>query len=86
MLAARFPTFYRNTWREGAKKLEAESGEYSFTNFVEFTQEASLDADHPVFSHNALTSTQKESENETNRPVDNMRQKPKRKERDMASL
>lgn len=45
---ARFLTFYGNKWREGAKKLEAKCGEYSFTNFVEFTQEASLDATHPV--------------------------------------
>ena len=80
-LAARLPTFYGNKWKESAKKLEAKCGEYSFTNFVEFTQEASLDANHPVFSHDALTSTRKELENERNPPVDKMRQNPKRKDR-----
>ena len=80
-LAARLPTFYGNRWRESAKKLEAKCGEYSFTNFVEFTQEASLDANHPVFSHDALTSTRKELENKRNSPVDKMRRNPERKER-----
>ena len=49
-LAARLPTFYGNKWRENAKKLEAKCGEHSFANFAEFTQEVSLDANHPVFS------------------------------------
>jgi len=40
-------------------------GECSFANFVKFTQEASLDTNHPVFSHDALTSTRKELEKET---------------------
>ena len=72
-LTACLPTFYGNKWRERAKKLEAKCGEYSFTNFVEFMQEASQDANHPVFSHDALTSTRKELENERNSPVDKMR-------------
>lgn len=76
-LAARLPTFYGNKWRESAKKLEARCGEYSFANFVEFTQEASLDANHPVFSHDALTSTRKELEKERNLPADRMRRNPK---------
>ena len=79
-LAARLPTFYGNKWRESAKKLEARCGEYSFANFVEFTQEASLDANHPVFSHDALTLTRKELERERNPPVDKMRRNPERKE------
>ena len=80
-LAARLPTFYGNKWRGSAKKLEAKCGGYSFTNFVEFTEEAPLDANHPVFSHDALTSTRKELENERNSPVYKMRRKPERKER-----
>ena len=80
-LAARLPIFYGNKWRESAKKLEARCGEYSFANFVEFTQEASLDANHPVFSHDALTSTRKELENERKPSVDKMRRNPERKER-----
>ena len=80
-LAAGLPTFYGNKWRESAKKLGAKCGEYSFTNFIEFTQEASLDANHPVFSHDALTSTRKELENKRNSPVDKMRRNPERKER-----
>lgn len=80
-LAARLPTFYGNKWRESAKKPEAKRGEYSFKNFVEFTQDASLDANHPVFSQDALTSTRKELENERHSPVDKMRRNPERKER-----
>jgi len=80
-LAARLPIFYGNKWRESAKKLEARCGEYSFANFVEFTQEASLDANHPVFSHDALTSTRKELENERKPSVDKIRRNPERKER-----
>ena len=53
MVAARLPTYYSNKWRESAKKVEARYGEYTFANFVEFTQESSLDANHPVFSHDA---------------------------------
>lgn len=79
-LAARLPTFYGNKWRESAKKLEARCGEYSFANFVEFTQEASLDANHPVFSHDALTSTRKELEKERNLPADRMRRTPEGKD------
>ena len=77
-LAARLPTFYGNKWRESAKKLEAKCGEYCFTNFVEFTQEASLDANHPVFSHVALTSTRKELEKERNPHANKTRQDPDR--------
>ena len=78
-LAARLSTAISG--EKAKKKLEAKCGEYSFTNFVEFTKEASLDANHPVFSHDALTSTRKELENERNSPVDKMRQNPERKER-----
>ena len=80
-LAARLPIFYGNKWRESAKKLEAKCGEYSFANFVDFTQEASLDANHPVFSHDALTSTRKELEKERNLPADRIRRTPERKDR-----
>ena len=80
-LAARLPIFYGNKWRESAKKKEAKCGEYSFANFVDFTQEASLDANHPVFSHDALTSTRKELEKERNLPADRMRRTPERKDR-----
>ena len=55
-LAARLPTYYSNKWRESAN-----------ANFVEFTQEAPLDANHSVFSHDALTSTRKELEKERTR-------------------
>jgi len=55
------------------KKVEARCGEYSFANFLEFTQEASLDANHPVFSHNALTSTRKELEKERNPSIERIR-------------
>lgn len=77
-LAARLPTYYSNKWRESAKRVESKYGEYSFTNFVEFTQEASLDANHPVFSHDALTSTRKELEKERNPPIDRMKRNPAR--------
>ena len=79
-LAAHLPTFYGNKWRENAKKLEAKC-EHSFANFAEFTQEASLDANHPVFSHDALTSTRKELEKERKPPVDKMRQSPEGKDK-----
>lgn len=69
-LAARLPTHYSNKWRENAKKVEARYGEYTFSNFVEFTQELSLDANHPVFSHDALTSTRKKLERERNHSAD----------------
>ena len=59
----------------------ARCGEYSFAKFVEFTQEVSLDANHPVFSHKALILTRKELEKERNPPVDKMRRNPERKER-----
>ena len=61
-LAARLPTYYSNKWRESAN-----------ANFVEFTQEAPLDANHPVFSHDALTSTRKELEKERSPSTDKMR-------------
>ena len=66
--AARLPTYYGNKWRESATKLEAKCCEYSFADFVEFTQDASLNAGHPVFSHDALTSTRRELEMERNSP------------------
>ena len=78
-LAARLPTFYSNEWRECTKKLEAKCGEYSFENFDESTQEASLDANHSVFSHNPLTSTRKELAKERKLPVDKMRRGPEGK-------
>ena len=71
-LAARLPTYYSNNWRESAKKVEGRCGEYSHANFVEFTQEASLNANHPVFSQDALTSTRKELAKERN-PIERMR-------------
>ena len=43
--------------------------------------EASLDANHPVFSHDALTSTRKELEKERNLPADRMSRTPERKDR-----
>lgn len=54
-LTAHLPTYYSNKQRESAKKTKARCGQYSFENFVEFIQEASLDANHPVFSRDALT-------------------------------
>lgn len=45
------------------------------------SREASLDANHPVFSRDALTLTRKELEKERNSPVDKMRRNPERKER-----
>ena len=56
-LTAHLPTYYSNKRRESAKKTKARCGQYSFENFVEFIQEASLDANHPVFSRDALNST-----------------------------
>ena len=61
-LTAHLPTYYSNKRRESAKKTEARCGQYSFENFVEFIQEASLDANHPVFSRDALNSTSRELE------------------------
>ena len=80
-LAARLPTYYSNKWRASAKKVEARCGEYSFANFVEFTQEASLDANHPVFSHDALTSTRKELEKERNPPIERVRRSSDRRDK-----
>ena len=80
-LAARLPTFYGNKWRESAKKLEAKCGEYSFANYVDFTQEPSLNANHPVFLHDALTSTRKELEKERNPALDKMRRSPESKDK-----
>ena len=80
-LAARLPTHYSNKWRENAKKVEARYGEYTFANFVEFTQESSLDANHPVFSHDALTPTRKELEKERNHSADKAKWNSERKEK-----
>lgn len=80
-LAARLPTYYSNKWRESAKKVEARYGEYTFANFVEFTQESSLDANHPVFSHDALTSTRKELERERNPSADKAKWSSERKDK-----
>jgi len=60
-LAACLHTYYNNKWRESTKNVKARYGEYTFANFVDFSQEASLDANHPVFLHDALTSTRKEA-------------------------
>lgn len=80
-LAARLPTFYGNKWRESAKKLEAKCGEYSFANFVEFTQEASLDANHPVFSHDALNLARKELEKDKSPPGGSVKRSPERRDK-----
>ena len=80
-LAARLPNHYSNKWRENAKKVEARYGEYTFANFVEFTQESSLDANHPVFSHDALTSTRKELERERNHSADKAKWNSERKDK-----
>ena len=80
-LTARLPTHYSNKWRENAKKVEARYGEYTFANFVEFTQESSLDANHPVFSHDALTSTRKELERERNHSADKAKWNSERKDK-----
>ena len=40
-----------------------------------------MDANHPVFSHDALTSTRKELENERKPSLDKIRRNPERKER-----
>ena len=79
-LTARLPTHYSNKWRENAKKVEARYGEYTFANFVEFTQESSLDANYPVFSHDALTSTRKELERERNHSADKANWNSERKD------
>lgn len=80
-LAARLPTYCSNKWRESAKKVEARCGEYSFANLVEFTQEASLDANNPVFSHDALTSTRKELEKGRIPPIERMRRSYNRRDK-----
>ena len=80
-LAARLPTHYSNKWRENAKKVEARYCEYTFANFVEFTQESSLDANHPVFLHDALTSTRKELERERNHSADKAKWNCERKDK-----
>ena len=73
-LAARFPSHYCNKWRESAKKVQEMKGDYLFSDLVSFAQDASVDANHPVFSYDALTITRRELEN--NRRDSN----PKRKE------
>lgn len=79
-LAARLPTHYSNKWRENAKKVEARYREYTFANFVEFTQESFLNANHTVFSHDALTSTRKELERERNHSADKAKWNSERKD------
>ena len=59
-LAARLPPYYTNKWREHAKKTDKKNGEYTFSDFVDFTQEAASDATHPVFSHEALAVTRRQ--------------------------
>ena len=67
-LAARLPIFYGNKWRGRAKKTEAKQGEYTFDNFVDFAQESASDANHPVFSHEALAATRRELQRESSKP------------------
>ena len=64
-IAARFPANYVNKWRQSAKKVEQEKGRYIFEDLVEFAQEASGDANHPVFSFDALSSITKGLEKDT---------------------
>ena len=64
-IAARFPIHYVNKWRQSAKKVEQEKGRYIFEDLVEFAQEASADANHPVFSFDALSSIRKSLEKDT---------------------
>ena len=64
-IAARFPARYVNKWRQSAKKVEKEKGRYTFEDLVEFAQEASADANHPVFSFDALSSIRKGLEKDT---------------------
>ena len=59
-LAGRLPSYYTNKWREHAKKIDHKQGEYTFHDFVNYTQEAASDATHPVFSHEALAVTRKQ--------------------------
>ena len=59
-LAARLPTYYTNKWRDHAKKVDCKQGEYTFRDFVDYVQEAASDANHPVYSHEALAATRKE--------------------------
>ena len=58
-LAARRPNYYTNKWRENAKRVQAQKGDFNFDDFVEFVQDAASDATHPVFSHEALTATRR---------------------------
>ena len=48
---------------------------------MEFTQDAALEANHPIFSHDALTSTRKSIEKERNTPDDRTRRFPERKDK-----
>ena len=64
-LAARLPNHYMNRWRENAKKTECEKGEYRFNDFVAFVEETSRDANHPVFSYEALNKTRRGLENKS---------------------
>ena len=59
-LAARLPPYYTNKWREHAKKTDKKNGEYTFSDFVDLTQEAASDATHAVFSHEALAVTRRQ--------------------------
>ena len=52
-----------NTWRKSAKEVETRNGEYTFDDFVEFVQDASRDANHPVFSYEALSVARRGLEN-----------------------
>lgn len=80
-LAVRLLTYYSNKWRESAKKKEERCGKYSFENFVEFIQEASLDANHPVFSHDALNSTRRGLDKERSSPAERAKWSPKRRDK-----
>ena len=64
-IAARFSMHYVNKWRQSAQKVEQEKGRYIFEDLVEFAQEASADANHPVFSFDALSSIRKGLEKDT---------------------
>ena len=78
-LAARLPTFYSNKWRESAKRIEMKNGEYTFSDFVDFSQDAARDANHPVFSYEALSATRKELEGQDNRGTKQGISRPDRK-------
>ena len=77
-LAARLPIFYGNKWRGRAKKTEAKQGEYTFDNCVDFAQESASDANHPVFSHEALAATRRELQRESSKD-DTQTSKPQRR-------